>query len=61
VHGLNANYDSAYKGLLDSIDAAKAIYVSKAIEEEEQAEVAEAKAQVHLAEIADFEWGCSPA
>jgi hypothetical protein len=59
--GLNANYDNAYKGLLDAREAAKTIYVSRTREAEKQAEVAEAEAQVHLAELADFEWGCSPA
>jgi hypothetical protein len=59
--GLTANYNSAYGSLLDAKDAAKSIYVNRTIEEEKQAQVAEAEARVHLAEIAEFEWGCSPA
>jgi hypothetical protein len=59
--GLNANYNSASGTLLDAIDAAKTIYVSRTIEEEKHDQVAEAEAQVHLAELAEFEWGCSPA
>jgi hypothetical protein len=62
--GINSNYGKAYEGLLEAIETKKA-QADKVHPEmtqaEAQAKIEEAEAQVHLAEIAAFEWGCQAA
>jgi hypothetical protein len=59
--GANANYNKAYEALLEAIQGKKE-QANKVNPEmtpaEAQAEIEEAEAQVHLAGIAAFEWGC---
>jgi hypothetical protein len=62
--GANANYGKAYEGLLEAIQTKKeeADKVHPEMTQAEaQAEIEEAEAQVHLASIAAFEWGCDVA
>lgn len=59
--GANANYNKAYEALLEAIQTKKE-QADKVHPEMTQAEaqqqIEEAEAQVHLASIAGFEWGC---
>lgn len=61
---INAKYNSAYEALLEAIEAKKT-QSDKVHPEMSQAEaqagIEEAEAQVHLASIAAFEWGCDVA
>jgi hypothetical protein len=62
--GINANYNKAYEGLLEAIQTKKeqADKVHPEITQAEaQVKIEEAEAQVHLASIAAFEWGCDVA
>ena len=62
--GINANYNKAYEALLDAIQTKKeqADKVHPEMTQAEaQAQIEEAEAQVHLASIAAFEWGCDVA
>jgi hypothetical protein len=62
--GINANYSKAYEALLEAIQT-KVEQADKVQPEmtqaEAQAKIEEAEAQVHLASIAAFEWGCDVA
>ena len=62
--GINGNYDKAYEGLLEAIqnkkDQADKVH-PEMTQAEAQAKVEEAEAQVHLASVAAFEWGCDVA
>ena len=62
--GINSNYSKAYEGLLEAIQTKKE-QADKVHPEMTQAEaqvkIEEAEAQVHLADIAAFEWGCEAA
>jgi hypothetical protein len=62
--GINGNYNKAYEGLLEAIQT-KIEQADKVQPEmtqaEAQAKIEEAEAQVHLASIAAFEWGCDVA
>ena len=53
--GINANYNKAYEGLLE------AIQTKKEQADKVHPEITQAEAQVHLASIAAFEWGCDVA
>ena len=61
---IDANYSKAYDGLLEALQTEKELpdkvhpEMTKA---EAQAAVEDAEAQVHLASIASFEWGCNAA
>ena len=62
--GINANYNKAYEALLEDIQTKKeeADKVHPEMTQAEaQAQIEEAEAQVHLASIAAFEWGCDVA
>jgi hypothetical protein len=62
--GINASYNKAYEALLEAIEAKKeqADKVHPEMTQAEaQANIEEAEAQVHLASIAAFEWGCDAA
>jgi hypothetical protein len=62
--GINAGYDKAYEALLDAIQTKKeqADKVHPEMTQAEaQAKIEEAEAQVHLASISAFEWGCDVA
>jgi hypothetical protein len=62
--GVNANYTKAYEALLEAIQTKKeqADKVQPEMTQAEaQAKIEEAEAQVHLASIAAFEWGCDVA
>jgi hypothetical protein len=62
--GINAKYNSAYEALLEAIEGKKTLSDKVHPEmtpAEAQAEVEAAEAQVHLASIAAFEWGCDVA
>jgi hypothetical protein len=62
--GINGNYNKAYEGLLEAIQTKKeqADKVHPEMTQAEaQAQIEEAEAQVHLASIAAFEWGCDVA
>jgi len=62
--GVNANYDKAYEAMLEAIQAKKeqADKVHPEMTQAEaQAQIEEAEARVHLAEVAAFEWGCDVA
>lgn len=62
--GAKAGYDKAYEALLEAIQTKKeeADKVNPEMTQAEaQAAVEEAEAQVHLASIAAFEWGCDVA
>ncbi len=61
---INSNYNKAYEGLLEAIQTKKeqADKVHPEMTQAEaQAQIEEAEAQVHLASIAAFEWGCAAA
>lgn len=62
--GTTANYNKAYEALLEAIQTKKE-QADKVHPEMTQAEaqtkIEEAEAQVHLASIAAFEWGCDVA
>jgi hypothetical protein len=62
--GINSNYNKAYEGLLEAIQT-KIEQADKVQPEmtqaEAQAKIEQAEAQVHLASIAAFEWGCDVA
>jgi hypothetical protein len=59
--GINANYNKAYETLLEAIQT-KNEQADKVQPEmtqaEAQAKIEEDEAQVHLASVAAFEWGC---
>ena len=60
--GTNANYNKAYEALLEAIQTKKeqADKVHPEMTQAEaQAKIEEAEAQVHLASVAAFEWGCT--
>jgi hypothetical protein len=62
--GIGANYNKAYEVLLEAIQTKKeqADKVQPEMTQAEaQAKIEEAEAQVHLASIAAFEWGCDVA
>jgi hypothetical protein len=62
--GINSSYNKAYETLLEAIQAKKeqAEQVHPEMTQAEaQAQIEEAEAQVHLASIAAFEWGCDVA
>jgi len=62
--GINSNYNKAYEALLEAIETKKeqAGKVHPDMSQAEaQAGIEEAEAQVHLAGIAAFEWGCDVA
>lgn len=62
--GINASSNKAYEALLEAIEAKKeqADKVHPEMTQAEaQANIEEAEAQVHLASIAAFEWGCDAA
>ena len=61
---INSNYSKAYEGLLEAIEEKKQQgdkVHPEMTQAEAQAEIEEAEAQVHLASIAAFEWGCDAA
>jgi hypothetical protein len=62
--GINDNYNKAYEGLLEALqnkkDQADKVH-PEMTQTEAQAKVEEAEAQVHLASVAAFEWGCDVA
>jgi hypothetical protein len=61
---IDAGYNKAYEALLEAIETKKG-QAEKVHPEmtqgEAQAKIEEAEAQVHLAGIASFEWGCAAA
>ena len=62
--GTNANYNKAYEAVLEAIQTKKeqADKVHPEMTQAEaQAKIEEDEAQVHLASIAAFEWGCDVA
>ena len=61
---IDANSSKAYEGLLEALQTEKELpdkVHPEMTEAEAQAGVEAAEAQVHLASIASFEWGCSVA
>lgn len=59
---IDTNYGKAYDGLLEALQKQKELpdkVHPEMTPAEAQAAVEEAEAQVHLASIASFEWGCS--
>ena len=62
--GINANYSKAYEALLDAIQTKNELADKvhpEMTQAEAQAQIEEDEAQVHLASIAAFEWGCDVA
>jgi hypothetical protein len=59
---IGGSYDKAYGGLLEALQNQKELPTQvhpKMTPAEAQAAVEDAEAQLHLASIASFEWGCS--
>jgi hypothetical protein len=62
--GITSNYNKAYESLLEAIQTKNELpnqVHPEMTQAEAQAKVEEDEAQVHLASIAAFEWGCSVA
>lgn len=62
--GVKSGYEKAYEGLLEALETKKELpdqVHPEMTAAEAQANVEEAEAQVHQAEVAGFEWGCDVA